>query len=165
MNIALISEDGSQVFYAERDPLPEEPTDFVRQVVYPLLDRGEVAMPDAVMTTALRKFIAGTREPYVLADYPNDLKLLRHVIAGFDDLGVDAATHGLIPNPVTTLMLKDGLMAMLVEDWFASHPEDAARRHHALIDAQALRMAWLAATRRIQADWARQDYLGPNRNQ
>jgi hypothetical protein len=153
------------VFYAERDPLPERPTDFVRQVVYPLLDRGEAAVLDAAMTTALRTFIAGVREPYVLADYPNDLKLLRHVMAGFDPLGAEPATHGVIPNPVTTLMLKDGLMAMLLEDWFASHPEEAARRHHALIDANALRMAWLAATRRIQADWARLDYLGPNRSQ
>lgn len=37
----------------------------------------------------------------------------------------------------------------------------AAKRHHAQVNAQALRMAWLAATRRIRADWARLDYLVP----
>src|SRR3546814_11304467 len=45
VSIALISEDGAQRFYAEVNPLPKQPTDFVRYVVYPLLDHGYWAMP------------------------------------------------------------------------------------------------------------------------
>lgn len=56
----------------------------MRDVVYPLLERGPSAMTDPAMTTALRAFLSAIPEPYVLADYPNDLQLLRHVLAGFD---------------------------------------------------------------------------------
>jgi hypothetical protein len=46
VSLALVSEDGEQVFYAERSPLPAEPTQFVQQVVYPLLEGGTAALPD-----------------------------------------------------------------------------------------------------------------------
>lgn len=48
-----------------------------------------------------------------------------------------------------TKMLRDGALGMLIEDWFEAHPEHRARRHYALVDAQALRMAWLIATERL----------------
>jgi hypothetical protein len=56
-----------------------------------------------------------------------------------------------------TCMDREGATTRLLEYWFASHPGEAAKRHHALVDARALRMAWLAATRRISAEWARAD--------
>jgi len=42
VSVALVAEDGD-FFYAERDTLPEHPTDFVRQVVYRQLNRGPSA--------------------------------------------------------------------------------------------------------------------------
>lgn len=69
VSLALVSEDGQRAFYAEREPLPLTATDFVRWTVYPLLDRGPAAMPDAAMTAALRQFLLGIDHPYVLADY------------------------------------------------------------------------------------------------
>ena len=156
VSLALISEDGIHRFYAERDPLPEEATDFVRSVVYPLLDRGKWRMCDQAMTTGLRAFLGAIPAPIVLADYPNDLALLKYVIAGFDMSDELAAACGPIPQPVMTRMLKEGAMGMLVEDYFAGHSEAAARRHHALVDAEALRMAWLVVTGRIEVPaWAR----------
>lgn len=155
VSLALISEDGFHRFYAERDPLPEAPTDFVRSVVYPLLDRGKWRMSDQAMTTGLRAFLGVVPHPIVLADYPNDLALLRYVISGFDLPDELAAACGPIPQPVMTRMLKEGVMGMLVENYFAGHPEAAARRHHALVDAEALRMAWLVVTGRINVPiWA-----------
>lgn len=154
VSIALVSEDGQREFYAEREMLPPIATDFVRHAVYPLLDRGEAAMSDVAMTTALRRFLAGIRQPYVLADYPIDMQLLKYVLAGFDLPDPEAAACGPIPVPVMTLMLREGLTTLLLEEWFSSHPDEAARRHHALVDARALRMAWLAATGRIQPDWS-----------
>lgn len=153
VSLALISEDGIHRFYAERDPLPDVATDFVRSVVYPLLERGRYRMKDQAMTTALRAFLGSVAEPIVLADYPNDLALLQYVLAGFD-LSEDQAC-GPIPKPILTRLPKEGAMGMLVEDYFAGHPTFAARRHHAQVDAEALRMAWLVVTGRvIPPPWA-----------
>lgn len=156
VSLALVSEDGAHHFYAERDPLPATPTDFVRHVVYPLLERGNSVMSDQAMTTGLRAFLGAAPAPVVLADYPNDLVLLKYVLAGFDLPDDQAAACGPIPQPVMTRMLKEGGMGMLVEDYFSAHSVAAARRHHALVDAEALRMAWLTITGRIETPtWAR----------
>lgn len=154
VSLALVSDDGLHRFYAERDPLPVAATEFVRDVVYPLLDRGDAALPDAAMTTALRTFLDSTPDPYILADYPNDLKLVAHVLAGFDMTDREAQACGPIPQPVMTRMLKDGLTQMVLEDWFEAHPDERRRRHHAMVDACALRMAWLALTGRAVAPWS-----------
>ncbi|MBD9437348.1 3'-5' exoribonuclease [Pseudoxanthomonas sp. PXM03] len=149
VSFALISEDGAHRFYAERDPLPDVATDFVRSVVYPLLERGRYRMTDQAMTTGLRAFLCAVTEPIVVADYPNDLALLKYVIAGFDLSDDQAAVCGPVPQPVMTRMLKEGATGMLIEDYFAGHPTAAARRHHALVDAEALRVAWLVVTGRV----------------
>lgn len=155
VSLALITEDGIHRFYAERDPLPEVATDFVRSVVYPLLDRGKWRMSDQAMTTGLRAFLGAVTDPIVIADYPNDLSLLQYVVAGFDLPDDQAAACGPIPQPVMTRMLKEGATGMLIEDYFVGHPGAAARRHHALIDAEALRMAWLVVTGRVATPhWA-----------
>lgn len=156
VSLALVSADGRHRFYGERDPLPTEATDFVRSVVFPLLERGGAAMSDMAMTTGLRAFLSGIPEPYVLADFPNDLTLLRHALAGFRLSNDQAQACGPMPQPVMTHMLKEGVTGMLVEDWFEAHPELEARRHHALVDAEALRMAWLVATGNIEPlPWAK----------
>ena len=54
-----------------------------------------------------------------------------------------------------TLMVREGLTTVLLEDWFAAHPHEAKRRHNALVDARALRMAWMAATGRIVPHWSK----------
>lgn len=149
VSLALVSEDGIHRFYAEREPLPEAATDFVRSVVYPLLEGGDWSMSDQTMTTALRAFLGSVAEPIVLADYPNDLALLQYAIAGFDLPDDQSEACGPIPKPVMTRLLKEGAMGMLVEDYFAGHPTFAARRHHAQVDAEALRMAWLVITGRV----------------
>lgn len=154
VSLALVSADGSQRFYAERDPLPECPTDFVRVAVYPLLERGSAALSDAAFTTMLRRFLGGIERPFVLFDYPNDGALLRYALAGFELPDAEASSCEPIQSPVVTEMIRDGLMTRLLEAWFQSHPDAAARRHHAAVDAEALRQAWLAATGRLQAPWS-----------
>lgn len=149
VSLALISEDGRRVFYAERDPLPANATDFVRAVVYPLLEREHVALPDMEFTRRLRAFLDEIPSPYILFDYPNDGTLLRHALTGFGaELAADLC--GPQPMPVMTKMLRDGDMTAVLEAWFGSHPEALAKRHHALVDAQALRMAWRIATGRAE---------------
>lgn len=154
VSLAVVSEDGVHRFYAERAELPATATQFVREVVYPLLDRGRWAMSDQAMTTGLRAFLGAFAEPYVLADYPNDFQLLQRALHGFELAEDLKQACGPIPKLVLTPMFKDGMLNMLIEDWFEAHPDQRARRHHALVDAQALRMAWLAATGRISPPWA-----------
>ena len=149
VSLSLVSEDGALTFYAERAELPATPTDFVRNVVYPLLDRGHAALSDEMITTSLRAFLNSIPAPTIMADYPNDLLLLRHALSGFDMSETQVQACGPIPRPVMTHMLKEGLTGMLMEEWFDANPEQRTRRHHALIDAHALRMAWLVATGRI----------------
>jgi hypothetical protein len=152
VSLALVSEDGAQEFYAEREHLSDDPTDFVKERVYPLLDRGDTLLSDDAMTSALRAFLSRVALPFVLADFPNDLKLFLHVLEGFP-FGASSASRRSMAL-VTTLMCRDEKTTALLERWFAMHPREAARRHHALVDARALRMAWLAATSRPGGEWS-----------
>lgn len=157
VSLALVSADGRQRFYAERDPLPQGPTDFVRVTVYPLLERGSVALSDAAFTTELRRFLCGIDAPFVLFDYRNDGALLRYALAGFNLADAEALSCGPTPSPVMTELIRDLPMTRLLEAWFRGHPDAAARRHHAGVDAEALRQSWLAVTGRIEAPWADRD--------
>lgn len=152
VSLALISMDGEQRFYAERDPVPDRPTDFVRKVVYPLLDRSEHALPDAEFAARLRAFIARIPAPRVVFDHPNDGVLLRRALAGLDVPQSQIGRES--PTPLDLHLTRDKLVAMLLEDWFYAHPDAARRRHHALVDAEALRQAWCAATGRTTAPWS-----------
>lgn len=154
VSLALVSEDGLQEFYAEIDPLPAVATEFVREAVYPLLDRGGVALSKIDFTTRLRAFLASVQEPCLLADYPNDLLLVKAALAGFDLDDVAAQACGPIPRPILGQMLKDGITQLVLEDYFTAHPDAARRRHHALVDAKALCATWRALTGRDDAHWS-----------
>lgn len=92
VSIALVSADGSRLFYGERDPLPLHPTPWVRSVVYPLLERGAVAMSDAVMTLRLREFLVSASNPTIHYDSGHDRSLCEYVVDGFE-----------VPQPVGPL--------------------------------------------------------------
>ncbi len=57
VSLSITNADGSLTFYAERDPLPGVPSTFAAKVVYPLLERGRVALPDVEFGRALRSYI------------------------------------------------------------------------------------------------------------
>jgi hypothetical protein len=154
ISLALISEDGEHVFYAERDPLPATPTGFVCDVVYPLLDRGRHAMNDRLFATRLRQFLGGVDHPCVIFDHGGDAVLLQHALAGFNLTSGEAKSCDLIPRVETRNVAQNGTLSMLIEDWFDSHSEAKAFRHHAKVDAQALRMAYLALSGKIEPDWS-----------
>lgn len=142
VSLALVSEDGEKQFYAEREPRPVEATWFVQRYVYPLLDGGSAAMDAATFTKELRAFLLSIEGPHVIYDFPDDLRLLRYAIHGFDLPSGLADSLGDVPEVEGTLTL-GGDMMRFTEAWFAEHPQ--AKRHHALVDAHALRMGWLKA--------------------
>ncbi|MGH8463499.1 MAG: hypothetical protein ACRER5_05075 [Pseudomonas sp.] len=146
VSIGLVSEDGGHRFYAERAPLPPTPTDFVLHVVYPLLQGGPSSMSDKAMTKALRSFLSATPGACVLADYSNDLQLLQYVLAGFDLVDDHVQACGPVPE-VAVEILASGCIRAGIETWFQENPAQRGRRHHAMVDAEALRAAWIACHR------------------
>jgi hypothetical protein len=85
VSIGLVSADLCQVFYAERDPLPADPLPFVRVAVYPLLERGDAAMSDVLLTRCLRTFLAGVSDPVIVYDSAHDRALCTFVLDGLDE--------------------------------------------------------------------------------
>lgn len=143
VSLALVSEDGAHRYYAEVNPLPANPTDFVRHVVYPLLEHGYNAMQPIDLTRSLRRFLRQFPAPiFVLFDYAADGALFRYALDGFES----NADHGACPSVTTTLIHRDDVRT-LIERYFSNHPEVSHRRHHAGVDAEALRWAFIEALR------------------
>lgn len=138
VSLALVDDSGEHRFYAEIDPLPSKPTDFARFVVYPLLERGWSAMQKADLSRSLQRFMDGLEKPVVLYDHPADWALLSSALGRFVDPG--SADHCAVAN----VLLHRNEMAPLIEIYFHDHPASASFRHHARIDAEALRWAYFA---------------------
>lgn len=142
VSLALVSEDNRHSFYAEISPLPAHPTSFARHVVYPLLAHGHHAREAADLTRDLRTFLASIPLPHILYDDPVDGALFRYALDGFE---LDDATLAEIPAPPlqSTLLVDRDAIRREVDRYFTAQPGRASRRHHALVDAEALRWAVL----------------------
>lgn len=143
VSLALVSEDGKHRFYSEVDPLPKHPTDWVRAVVYPLLQHGYVARQKADFTRDLRAFLARFDAPSVLFDHVADGVLLDRALAGFDLPAGLINRLGTMPIMTKTMVQHEDVRHG-IEQYFREHLEHASRRHHAGVDAEALRWAFAA---------------------
>ncbi len=137
VSLALVDAAGRNRYYCEIDPLPLGPTAFVRDTVYPLLQGGSWAKPASKFTLSLRNFIARQQAPcLILADHPTDFSLLCYALAGFDSK---------IPGPIpdwTPIEVTQGDVLGHRDLYFDHRPDARARRHHAGVDAEALRWAF-----------------------
>jgi 3' exoribonuclease, RNase T-like len=138
VSLALIHEDGLRRFYAERLPRPEAPSSFVRAVVYPLLE-GPV-LSDQEFGAQLRAFIASFDHPRIHFDGAIDQRQLARALTGF------GTWNGGIPAWEPVLVTRLDVLDKQ-EQYFASRPDQVARRHHAAVDAEALRHAWVGVVR------------------
>lgn len=138
VSLALVSQDGAHRFYAERDPLPGAPSSFVRSVVYPLLERGDAAVIDSEIARQLRAFLCQFAEPpIVLYDAVLDCRMLTHALHGFGR----AEDYGPMPCFRAMVVSSSDVLAN-IETYFDLYPKAKARRHHAGVDAEALRWAF-----------------------
>ena len=144
VSLALVSEDGLYRFYSEMDPLPKRPTDWVNAVVYPLLQHGYAARQKVDFTRDLRTFLARFDAPMVLFDHTADGTLFDRALAGFDLPANLVDKLGAMPPVIRTLVQHEDVRGR-VEDYFHEHPDQAQRRHHAGVDAEALRWAFCRA--------------------
>ena len=144
VSLALISEDGQYVFYAERDPLPDMPSSFVRESVYPLLNRGQAAMTESAMTHALRSSLEPLGDCEIFADAQLDFSMLSRVWNGRDRTPPGP--------PFRTRLAREGNLMPSVEHHFELNPDQRALRHHALVDAMALRSAWIVENYSFDGD-------------
>ena len=144
--LALVDETGQHRFYSEVTPLPKQPTDWVRAVVYPLLQHGYAARQQVDFTRDLRAFLARFDHPAVLFDYPVDGTLFDFALAGFD-LPTDVVIKlGPTPALTRTLISRDEI-SHHIEAYFRQHLDQATQRHHAAVDAEALCWAFEQALR------------------
>jgi hypothetical protein len=147
VSLGIVGKDDRFVFYTEREPLPT-PTDFVFAVVYPLLERGAKALPDAEFGRALRAFIehvaTATGEPPTIAyDFWQDRSLFLDAWAGQDERLPDAsAPVGWFDLTSLGPHYEAGRQAFFDRD-----PATRRRQHHALVDAHAARAGYLHAVR------------------
>ncbi|MHB8743907.1 MAG: 3'-5' exonuclease family protein [Sulfuricaulis sp.] len=148
VSLALVGE--KLTFYAERRPLPENPTGFVRSVVYPLLLGGYWSLEEEPFARRLRDFIARAtaqdngRAPTIAYDYWADRSLFEYAYCGFE-------RDGPIVVPVDWFGLNQLNPHYVggVEDYFRDNGLEAARRHNALVDAKAAQAGYKAAVRAL----------------
>lgn len=137
VSMALVDAGGQNRFYSGFYPLPLGSTAFVREVVYPLLAGGPAMRSAPEFTLQLRRFLEALNEPrLVLADHPNDFVLLSRALQGF---GNEVA--GEVPT-WKAILVTQGDVLMQIETYFERNPVMRQRRHHAGIDAEALRWAF-----------------------
>lgn len=139
VSMALIDASETRQFYCEIDPLPERPTAFVRELVYPHLQRGVWAKSERGFCLSLRNFLHHQRReaaPLVLATHETDFALLRHALCGF---GQDIP--GGVPS-WTPILVTQGDVLEHYETYFERNPDARKRQHHAMVDAIALRWAF-----------------------
>ncbi len=136
VSLALVNTDGTQCFYAERAPRPGAPSSFVSKVVYPLLGDGDAALSDESFGEQLRGFVASFDHPRIHFDGAIDKRQLARALTGF------GTWSGEVPAWAPVLVTRQDVLGEL-EIYFGCRPEKAARRHHAAVDAEALRAAYI----------------------
>jgi len=160
VSLGLVSEDREHRFYAERKPLPENPTDFARHVVYPLLKHGQHALTELEITRGLRSFLSGFSLPRIIYDDANDGALFRYALDGFELSDAELTRLPPAPFVVTTLIVERDEVRRYIDRFFVECPEMMTGRHHALIDAEAL--AW--ACRQLEQRTASPGRTQPTRD-
>lgn len=148
ISIGCISEDGER-FYAENATTlarPEVFSDFVIEVVVPLLEGGTCEMPYAEIAAKLKVWIENFKgEVKMWSDSPyHDWQHVKHM---FENYGWPAnlrreAVALTFPSSIQITRFRSG-----VEEAFKTF-QPALRRHHALDDAIANRHGFQRATDR-----------------
>ena len=138
ISIGLVAEDGERTFYAELSDTyaRDDCGDFARLAVLPKLEGGAVLMTFAELGERLVSWLESFDEPVTLAtdsrawDWPWIHEILGEHGTWLDNL-----------NTQPKILRLTDVFGRAVEHAFAG----GLRRHHALDDAKANRLAWIAS--------------------
>lgn len=154
ISIGLVSEDGSREFYAELNDSyqPKDCSAFVQEAVLAHLQGGDALMTMRELSVRLVEWLIAFNQPVQLAtdsiswDWPWICELFAEAGEG-TDWPAHMTTQGkaevfrpanVAANPL--ILTQSPVFNLAVERAFKS----GLRRHHALDDAKANRLAWLA---------------------
>lgn len=144
-HIRLISfgacvEDGDETFYAEVDGwTPEQCGDFARQHVLPLLEGAEAQVPFRELPHRLRQWLESLgADVEILATSQYDIEFLNQAYSA-NHLPLPRCVHSALVFALTDFGGDAGMKAAREEETYLL--EDG-RRHHALVDALALRAGY-----------------------
>lgn len=150
ISIAFIDETGTREFYAELSDTwrLDEAGDFARAVVLPLLEGNAAHMTMSTLRISLGDWLKAFNEPVKLAtdNIRWDWPWINTIFSESDEW---PETLERLPLPLTINYLNQfDEFEPAVERAYAS----GLRRHHALDDAKAIRLGWLAAGKDIELD-------------
>lgn len=154
ISLGLVSEDGEHEYYVEiSDYKVEWQSDFVRDVVVPLLDKSNVQTHvEAGKSLAIFLNNLPTKNPVLVADYSADFNLIvkllyatsinRHISTAMVTKAFLHACHerGFHSNEALTKGFRE--LVTGADEYFVAVDK---RQHHALVDARAARYAWIRA--------------------
>lgn len=137
ISIGLVPADGHNAFYAElpTDCYLDKCAPWVRENVLPLLDGGDrIMQPDQLRERLLSWFATLPRSVQVACDSETDFQFLKAILADTWPANLEKRFFDLRPLVDTT-----------VYDQAAQrHYSTGKPPHHALADAEAHHMGWLA---------------------
>lgn len=148
VSIGLISEDGRRHFYAETAGVYERRhcSPFTRDVVLPLLGPRELRMPWPLLSAKLAQWLVEFDEPIEIAidSLHWDWRWIKAMYNGNAGMPAWPANLGRDPYLLNMNYVQDfDRFKELLE---LKSFENGLRPHHALDDAKANRLAWLACT-------------------
>lgn len=133
ISIGLISDDYQKSFYAELKPdsYIEQAEPWVKSNVLPLLEGGEFLMQPEVLRERLTAWLGSLGIAQIAVDFGIDFEFLHEML-----------THWPSNIEREPLYIASSEFTETVEKIYVKNIE--LRRHHALDDAKANRMGWLA---------------------
>jgi hypothetical protein len=139
ISIGLVTEDGSREFYAELTPegYLEKITPWVRENVLPLLDGGRHVVHPRDLCRQLGEWIADLGPVRLVGDMgiTTDIKFVESMLTPWPP-NLDRRPQFIqFDTPASERF------TLAVENAFAG----GLRQHHALDDAKAIRLGWIAA--------------------
>lgn len=156
ISIGLITAEGEESFYAELSDTytQQDCSDFVLQEVVPLLDAKPITDPVnykhvyARMTLTelslhLNYWFASLIDPVqVWSDAPNyDWRYIQHIFSA------NGLPYNLLTTPNAILGEDTSANARYQNTVEREYSQNTLKRHHALDDAKAMRLGWLAINR------------------
>lgn len=150
ISLGLVTEDGTKEFYVEIADFNEMmSSDWVRKIVYPLLQKGKYAMRRADAAKALDDFISTIQDPVIVVDYYTDWHLFMGLITEANPTpklqGLNTADALKECVAARYSQANDHMLERAYRTMMVTEDICYRIRHHALMDARAMLQGWQEA--------------------